>query len=71
MSDERSVFGFVNRYAQMAGRACCAGRSWVGLDSSLARRAGEVPPRACQPADEVAAEELDQAPEEVATNVRA
>ncbi len=43
------MIGFVNRYAVIAGRTCCAGRSWVGLDRSLARRAGETPPGSCQP----------------------
>ena len=71
MSDEHSVFGFVTRYAQMAGRACCVGRSWVGLDSSLARRTGEVPPGACKLVDEVVAEEPEKAPDEAAANVRA
>jgi hypothetical protein len=41
--------GFVNRYVSLAGRNCCAGRSWVGLDRSLARRACETPPQAREP----------------------
>ena len=43
------MIGFVNRYALIAGRSCCAGRSWVSLDRSLARRAGDAPPRSCEP----------------------
>jgi hypothetical protein len=43
------MIGFVNRYVLLAGRTCCAGRSWVGLDRSLARRSGDVPPRSCEP----------------------
>jgi hypothetical protein len=31
------MIGWADRYATLAGRACCAGRSWVGLDRSLAR----------------------------------
>jgi hypothetical protein len=43
------MIGFVNRYALIAGRSCCAGRSWVSLDRSLARRAGDTPPGSCEP----------------------
>ncbi len=35
----RSVIAFFDRYVTLAGRSCCAGRSWVSLDRSLARRA--------------------------------
>jgi hypothetical protein len=35
----RSLIAFVDRYVVLAGRSCCAGRSWVSLDRSLARRA--------------------------------
>ena len=37
-SNDVLMFAWMNRYACMAGRSCCAGRSWVGLDRSLARR---------------------------------
>jgi hypothetical protein len=42
MSDTRSVIGTVNRYVTLAGKSCCCGRSWVGLNASLARH-GEDP----------------------------
>jgi len=42
------MIAFVNRYVLLAGRSCCAGRSWAGLSRSLARRTGEVPPRSCE-----------------------
>jgi hypothetical protein len=42
------MIGFVNRYVYLAGRSCCAGRSWVGLDRSLARRAAEDEERSCE-----------------------
>jgi len=32
------MIAFVDRYVRLAGRSCCAGRSWVSLDRSLARR---------------------------------
>jgi hypothetical protein len=35
----RSIIAFVDRYLVLAGRSCCAGRSWASLDRSLARRA--------------------------------
>jgi len=35
----RSLIAFVDRYVLLAGRSCCAGRSWASLDRSLARRA--------------------------------
>ncbi|MBV9166436.1 MAG: hypothetical protein JO321_07540 [Solirubrobacterales bacterium] len=38
MQRSRAMLSWVNRYASLAGRTCCAGRSWVGLDRSLARR---------------------------------
>jgi hypothetical protein len=34
----RAVIAFVDRYLTLAGRNCCAGRSWASLDRSLARR---------------------------------
>jgi hypothetical protein len=34
----RSMIAWVDRYVLLAGRNCCAGRSWTGLDRSLARR---------------------------------
>jgi hypothetical protein len=34
----RSLIAFVDRYVVLAGRNCCAGRSWTSLDRSLARR---------------------------------
>jgi hypothetical protein len=34
----RSLIAFVDRYVVLAGRSCCAGRSWASLDRSLARR---------------------------------
>ena len=37
MSGTRSVMGTVNRYVSLAGKSCCCGRSWVGLNASLAR----------------------------------
>jgi hypothetical protein len=37
MSGTRSVMGSVNRYVSLAGKSCCCGRSWVGLNASLAR----------------------------------
>jgi hypothetical protein len=42
------MIGFVNRYVYLAGRSCCAGRSWVGLDRSLARRAAEDQAGSCE-----------------------
>jgi hypothetical protein len=36
------MIGFVDRYAKMAGRACCCGRSWEGLNRSLARRGDDA-----------------------------
>jgi hypothetical protein len=42
------MIGFVNRYLDLAGRSCCAGRSWVGLDRSLARRAAEDQAGSCE-----------------------
>jgi hypothetical protein len=38
MSNPRSMMGFLGRYASLAGKSCCCGRSWVGLDRSLAKR---------------------------------
>jgi len=32
----------VNRYVALAGKSCCCGRSWVGLNKSLARHADEA-----------------------------
>ena len=43
------MIGFVDRYLVLAGRSCCVGRSWVGLDRTLARRSGDAPPRSCEP----------------------
>ncbi len=54
------MIGFVNRYAQMAGRTCCAGRSWVGLDRSLARRDGDTTPGSCELADFDVASDRDE-----------
>ena len=34
------MMGFVGRYASLAGKSCCCGRSWVGLNRSLAKRMG-------------------------------
>jgi hypothetical protein len=48
MSRSKSVFGFVGRYANMAGRSCCAGRSWVGLNRSLDRHAQDPSADECQ-----------------------
>jgi hypothetical protein len=31
------MIGFVNRQVFLAGRSCCAGRSWVSLDRTLTR----------------------------------
>jgi hypothetical protein len=50
----RATVGWVDRYASMAGRACCAGRSWVGLDRSLARRQEGATGDSCEGAPEVA-----------------
>jgi hypothetical protein len=34
----RAIFAWVDRYLLLSGRNCCAGRSWEGLERSLARR---------------------------------
>jgi hypothetical protein len=34
----RAMLAWINRYVFLAGRNCCAGRSWVGLNRSLDRR---------------------------------
>jgi hypothetical protein len=34
----RAMFAWINRYVFLAGRNCCAGRSWVGLNRTLERR---------------------------------
>jgi hypothetical protein len=54
------MFGFVNRYVTLAGRSCCAGRSWVGLDRSLKRRGGGPSPGACRAPDLYGADAPDQ-----------
>jgi hypothetical protein len=38
----RSAIGFVDRWVTLAGKNCCAGRSWCRLDRSLAKRAPET-----------------------------
>ena len=55
----RSMIGFVDRWVVLAGRTCCAGRSWDGLDRSLARRAGETPPGFCELSRSVASDGSD------------
>jgi hypothetical protein len=37
----RSTLGFLDRYVTLAGRNCCAGRSWCKLDRTLARHADD------------------------------
>jgi hypothetical protein len=45
------MFSFVDKYVSLAGRSCCCGRSWEGLNRSLARRADEQAAGDCdQPA---------------------
>ncbi len=34
----RSTVKFLDRYVTLAGKNCCAGRSWTMLDRSLTRR---------------------------------
>jgi hypothetical protein len=34
----RAALAFVDRYITLAGRNCCAGRSWAKLDKSLCAR---------------------------------
>jgi hypothetical protein len=34
----RSALRFVDRYITLAGKSCCAGRSWIGLERSIERR---------------------------------
>jgi len=46
----RDTLSTVDRYLKLAGRSCCAGRSWVGLDRSLARRAPETSEPSCEDA---------------------
>jgi hypothetical protein len=36
------VLAFADRYITLAGRSCCAGRSWISLDRSLARRSKDA-----------------------------
>jgi hypothetical protein len=36
----RALFAWIDRHLLLGGRNCCAGRSWEGLDRSLARRQG-------------------------------
>lgn len=47
------MFGFVNRYVDLAGRNCCSGKSWAALDRTLDRYAcecdDEPPARADEP----------------------
>jgi len=38
----RALLAFADRYITLAGRSCCAGRSWVSLDRSLARRSKDA-----------------------------
>jgi hypothetical protein len=47
------MFSFVDKYVTLAGRGCCCGRSWVGLDRSLARHADdpEYESPSCVPSD--------------------
>jgi hypothetical protein len=57
----RDTLSFVNRHLELAGRSCCAGRSWVGLDRSLARRAPETSEPSCEDAPaEMPAEPSEQ-----------
>jgi hypothetical protein len=35
----RAIIAFIDRYVVLAGKNCCAGRSWTSLDRSVARRA--------------------------------
>jgi hypothetical protein len=51
MRRKNPVIGFVSRYATMAGRSCCVGRSWVGLDRSLARHGDDRGAYSCQTPD--------------------
>jgi hypothetical protein len=41
------MFSFVDKYVSLAGRSCCCGRSWEGLNRSLARRADDPVARDC------------------------
>jgi hypothetical protein len=61
MGRGREALSFVNRQVKLAGRSCCAGRSWVGLDRSLARRAPETIEPSCEDAPtEMPAEPSEQ-----------
>jgi hypothetical protein len=68
MSNPRSMMGFVGRYASLAGKSCCCGRSWVGLNRSLAKHGDDPSASSCEtPAcdgsdvsDEVLAGDLDR-----------
>jgi hypothetical protein len=53
MSDKHSKIGTVGHYVALAGKSCCCGRSWVGLNASLARRGDAVGEGPCdEPLDE-------------------
>jgi hypothetical protein len=42
------MMGFVGRYASLAGKSCCCGRSWVGLNRSLAKRGEDAAGSSCE-----------------------
>jgi hypothetical protein len=42
MTNPRSMMASVNKYVTLAGKSCCCGRSWVGLNRSLERRADDA-----------------------------
>jgi hypothetical protein len=48
MTDTRSMIGAVSKYVTLAGKSCCCGRSWVGLNSSLARRGDDAVDSPCE-----------------------
>jgi hypothetical protein len=58
MSNPRSMIGFVNRYASLAGKSCCCGRSWTSLDRSLAKRGDDAAEDSCEAPSFVADESL-------------
>jgi hypothetical protein len=53
------MFSLVDKYVSLAGRACCCGRSWVGLDRSLARRGDDAPGGECDSPTFITSEEHD------------
>jgi hypothetical protein len=48
MSDKRSKIGTVGHYVVLAGKSCCCGRSWVGLNASLARHGDDADDCSCE-----------------------